>query len=275
MQESGASLEDALAFLDRLDPPDLEGCKEYAHRLWYHTQEAGVDFALAFAQWMHETGYGTSKWWINRKNPAGLGITGTARTDNKSKVFASFDEAARAQVAHLLLHATGHVNRGGLVPEDDPRYEAYIELYGGNVVRAETIADLATRKGRLSWAADPDYAGHLVRRMIEIFTDRKPQRSFGDVAVPLVDGVAWTGSETTIINTVRFNARRMVVSTKVELNQRQYGQTSSPIVFDPIPEGVLVEVLGWVDGENIDGEDRWWITVQYARIWAGGTNEKP
>ena len=39
--------------------------------------------------------------------------------------------------------------------------------------------------------------------------------------------------------------------------------------------GARFQVKGWVRGQNIGGEDRWWVSMYGHYVWVGGTIEKP
>lgn len=149
---------------------------EYVHEVFRLSVAVGVDPAIVIAQWDLETGTGTSRWWNERLNPAGIGITGWEPDNEKSKVFASGVEAARAQIAHLLLYATGKIDRGGLTPKDDPRYDAYVEGYG-NTAKATTLRGLNG-----TWAIDKDnnYHGKIASRGNQIWPNLGPFEGFED-----------------------------------------------------------------------------------------------
>jgi hypothetical protein len=115
----------------------------------------GLDALLAVAQSAEETSAWTSSWWTSRYNPAGIGITGDPTQDAASHTWADGVAAAHAHVAHLLAYTTGVIERGGLKPADDPRYDAYVQAHGA-VGIATTLADLAT-----TWATDPSYAVNI------------------------------------------------------------------------------------------------------------------
>ena len=149
---------------------NLAFCEDYIDEVYaLCTPDDMPDAAIAIAQSVHETtDQGRpwfSYWWRQRGNPAGMGITGDPDQNERSPTFASGAQAAQAQVAHLLLYATGKVNRGGLVPAADPRYAAYVDAYG-NTVQARTIAGLTGK-----WGVDQGYADGVVNRAIEVFPE--------------------------------------------------------------------------------------------------------
>ena len=120
------------------------------------------DAFIACAQSFHETGNYSSQWWAERLNPAGIGVTGDDTQNAASPTFATPMQAARAQIAHLTLYATGAIDRGGLKPADDPRYLAYRDEYGSSVF--PTLQGLTGR-----WGVDPFYAAKIAQRQQEIY----------------------------------------------------------------------------------------------------------
>jgi hypothetical protein len=127
-----------------------------------------VPFEIAVAQSIVETAFYTSAWWWGRGNPAGLGITGDPAQDAASPLFMVGSLAARAQIAHLLLYATGRIDRGGLSPVDDPRFAAYRDAHGARAI-APTLAGLAGR-----WAADPTYSDQIAARAADLIATPIP-----------------------------------------------------------------------------------------------------
>ncbi len=55
-----------------------------------------------FAQWCHETGYGTSRRWVENRNPAGIGATNDGAEGYKAS---SIADGILMQYAHLLCYA--------------------------------------------------------------------------------------------------------------------------------------------------------------------------
>lgn len=135
---------------------------DYIDAVYSLCQEDNMpDAAVVIAQADLETGGFTSYWWTERGNPAGLGITGDENQNNASRYFETGIESAKAQIAHLVLYATGKVNRGGLIPADDPRYDAYMDAYGAKIM-ATTLAGLEN-----TWAHGPNarnYGGKVSSR---------------------------------------------------------------------------------------------------------------
>lgn len=242
---------------------------EYVEAIFDLASQVGVDPSIAIAQASLETDKFRSYWWNERLNPAGIGITGDPQQNARSRTFANGRESARAQLAHLMLYATGTI-QAPLSSEDDPRYDAYLGAYG-NVATAETIADLSN-----SWAVDDKYAEKIITHGNSIFP------TLDDQVVPRVRmspivfrGQPWEGYTNARVNGILFRGARRTVTVRVDnLNLRVYADTSSEIIRTAT-RGERIPVIGWVRGQRISNEDRWWIGADYTRIWVGGTSEKP
>jgi hypothetical protein len=90
------------------------------------------------------------------------------------------------------------------------------------------------------------------------------------------DGSEWTGDKDLDINGVIFHADVQTVRTASELlNVRQFAATDGALTRAPMKAGEEFEVVGWVNGEEVAGERRWWITKHFSRVWVGGTEQKP
>lgn len=160
---SRGDAETAIAFAREDGAARLADCEEFVRTVYALCDAEGmIDAAITIGQSLQETtDLGrpwNSHWWRQNLNPGGLGITGDPAENAMSPVFETGEEAARAMVAHELLYATGAVNRGGLTPQDDPRYRAYVSAYGNRAV-ATTIAGLSG-----TWAVDQQYAIGICQR---------------------------------------------------------------------------------------------------------------
>ena len=89
-------------------------------------------------------------------------------------------------------------------------------------------------------------------------------------------GKAWDGSADLTVNGIKFYADKRRVRVSVDaLNCRQWASNTANLVRVPLKLGETFDVLGWVEGEEVAGERRWWITAYGTRVWSGGTYEKP
>jgi murein DD-endopeptidase MepM/ murein hydrolase activator NlpD len=90
------------------------------------------------------------------------------------------------------------------------------------------------------------------------------------VAAPPFDGT------TKVINNVTFHPDRRTVTSAVQgLNCRQFANRTACFTRGPLAFGEKVKVLYWLEGESVTGENRWWVAEDGARIWSGGTVERP
>lgn len=89
---------------------------------------------------------------------------------------------------------------------------------------------------------------------------------------------AFTGADV-VINGHVFHAvpsgEQEVRSAKDQLECYKWATTSSPLVHAPLALGEAFTAHYWVEGQNINGELRWWVTDEGARIWCGGTDRTP
>jgi hypothetical protein len=244
----------------------------YVNEVYRIAPLVGIDASIVVAHGSHETNYFRSDWWRYRKNPAGMGVTGDPQQNSESPRFATGVEAARAHVAHYVLYATGTI-KSPLSSADDPRYAAYIEEYG-NVVKATTIEGLTN-----TWAWDDDFHEGVVRQGNEIFPNLPDQADIVEVGPQpspiFYQGKPWTGLTNIRVNGILFRAQRREVHVNVDtLNVRQYADTTSEVIRT-LTFGSSIQVIGYVVGEKVGNENRWWIGQDYGRIWVGGTSEKP
>jgi hypothetical protein len=153
------SVAQAISYITPHKPARLDFLTDYLNTLWTVSVEAKIDFVLLVAQAIHETDFFTSYWWVNRGNPAGMGVTGDTAQNEASPTFATGTLAARAQASHHVLYNTGAIARGDLKPADDPRYADYIAAFG-HTVQATVLKDY----GSGVWAGEPKpgYADMIV-----------------------------------------------------------------------------------------------------------------
>jgi len=154
---------DAIAYAKAHGAQRISDVIDYIKTVYSIAPQVGLDPAVVIAQAMHETGDDkgnvfNSYWWVNRLNPAGLGITGDKTQNNASHTWTSGVISAKSHLAHLLMYTKGTISGGGLNNTHDVRYDAYVAAYGNKPI-AKTIADLAT-----TWGTDPSYATGVVNR---------------------------------------------------------------------------------------------------------------
>ena len=78
------------------------------------------------------------------------------------------------------------------------------------------------------------------------------------------------------IRDVLFHADRRTVECAVKaLSCRKWADPKSAETRRPLSRGETFESLYWINGVNVLGERRWWVTTTGTRIWVGGTVEEP
>lgn len=95
--------------------------------------------------------------------------------------------------------------------------------------------------------------------------------------VPVLDteGNKWDGKEDLVVGTAKFRADKRSVKTAYRSNFRQRATRNSAETRAPMEAEKGFSVLGWVNGEEINGERRWWITSNFSRIHVSATHQKP
>ena len=110
------TLAEALGWLDIKAGAETE----YATELWRLCEVVGMDPAVMFAQAAHETGDFSSAWWQNRRNPAGIGITGDPEQNESSQTWETGADAARGHVIHMCAYVFGNLSDAFDAYERDP-----------------------------------------------------------------------------------------------------------------------------------------------------------
>lgn len=155
--------EQAIEYAQRAGSLRIDDVELYIYEIYRLAPLLGFDPSLLVAQSALETGYWKSKWWEERLNPAGLGISDDPSTHPYSDSFPNGTIAARAQMAHM--HAEVYGNRVALPPilqGIDITYEAVFRAgWAGTVV---TLEDLSS-----TWATDPQYGWKVSRVASYIF----------------------------------------------------------------------------------------------------------
>lgn len=156
---STADPHDALSWLGEAE----DEVHRYVFELYRLCQLVGFDFRILFAQAWHETDGFTSKWWRERLNPAGIGITGDPAQNDASHTWATGTDAARAHAAHMWAYVEPNSDGMAEYWHYDPRFEAVYEAGFDGTVR--TLGDLGNGK----WATDPQYAEKIAAKANQIF----------------------------------------------------------------------------------------------------------
>lgn len=152
-----------------------------------------IDPAIVVSQSALETANWTSAAWVERRNPAGIGIVGQANEPglDLGHSWPNGADAARGHLAHLVAYVFGDdwdtVWPAELPPPGayDPRWQTVFAAGWDGTVR--TIRDLTGK-----WATDPAYHDKIARRGNALlgFTEETPMPeapTFGRVPHPPYD----------------------------------------------------------------------------------------
>lgn len=126
--------------------------------------------------------------------------------------------------------------------------------------------------GRSPQDITPQLYINTIQSLIDEMGGVSPQPGVG---CPLSVPPPYDGTAKMIDDVVFHPDKRTVRAIDAGLNRRQYATRDSCQVREPLAAGEAVDVLYWVHGQPVDGEDRWWVADDGARIWAGGTHETP
>jgi hypothetical protein len=160
----------AMTFARNIDARRLDQVERYLAEVYALAPRAGIDPAIVVAQSALETDNWRDRWWAERLNPAGLGITGDPVHNEGSRSWGSGADAARAQIVHLSLYARGKPLPPDLEPHAhlDPRRDAIAADVLGT---RRTLASLGG-----FWAAVADYGQRICNRSQSVFLDVPNQR---------------------------------------------------------------------------------------------------
>jgi uncharacterized protein YraI len=158
------SVDQVMGYAKRRGSQRMDDLRDYVTEIYRLAPQIGFDPAILIAQSELETNGWTSKWWVQRLNPAGLGITGDPKQELTSATFANGTLAARAQIAHMHAEVIGSAQAlPDILQGVDATYQAPFRAGWAGTIR--TIHDLAG-----TWAADSAYDTKIVKRANEIFT---------------------------------------------------------------------------------------------------------
>ena len=146
--------------------------------------------------------------------------------------------------AGQYLGTSGEQTRRGTMTPDGSGAHLHFERRGSNgcaVDPEEILVGIAVTPSRCAPEAPPPYDGERKR-----------------------------------INDVVFHPDKQTVRSAIEgLAGRRWASRSACQTDEPVEKGTKIDVLYWVKGEEVDGEDRWWVTPSGSRISASETVEKP
>jgi hypothetical protein len=92
---------------------------------------------------------------------------------------------------------------------------------------------------------------------------------------PLFPPPSFDGSDKQVGDVVFHAATQTVEVAADRLPCVQFAFQDSCETRSPLRTGDTFEALYWVEGEAVDGEQRWWVAKSGSRIWSGGTVQRP
>lgn len=163
VQASRGAAETPIAYARNVGAAHLDQVIAYVNEAYRLAKDIGFDAAIIVSQSALETDNWRGEWWVNRLNPAGLGITSDSAQDQVSQTFSSGVAAARAQLAHMHAYVYGDTRSlpSDLVGTDDRYNAVFTSNFDGTVT---TINDLSSK-----WATVADYATRIVNRGNDIY----------------------------------------------------------------------------------------------------------
>ena len=191
--------------------------QDYLVALYEDAATRNINADVLVAQWDLETASGTSHYWVEYGNPAGLGVTGDPSSDPDEF---TAESAARAHVVHMCAY----LGITDLPPDwiaTDPYWSKVEE--NGLIGSVTTTADLSG-----GWSMDPDYGNKIDERYAYYWGDTATSTSDRRVGDPISDlRVAF------VIGTTRPRRRRRLLFTG--------GGTSSERTRDAATTAALVD----------------------------------
>lgn len=120
------------------------------------------------------------------------------------------------------------------------------------------------------------YYNWLIAELAKL--DIKPiveEIKYGSAQPIVVNGQPWDGKSDITVNNTKFFSDPRLVQAKEAGEVHQYASFKSLLTRRNFEKDFEFNVLGWVYGESKDGENRWWITKHFSRVWVGHTTDKP
>jgi N-acetyl-anhydromuramyl-L-alanine amidase AmpD len=186
------TLTEAKAYARQRKAERLDEVDEYLEEVASQAKRTGIDPGVVWGQWADETGVGTSPHWINKLNPAGIGVlqsAGAAEHDLGYK-WNSGRDAARVHLVHLCAYALGYRRAYQEFIRLDPRWQAVFEA--GYAQVNKTVESLAGK-----WASNPNYAKQIrahIEAMRNTIVQPHPTPQPAPGGAPLPNNIVWHDS---------------------------------------------------------------------------------
>lgn len=140
-----------------------------------------------------------------------------------------------------------------------------------NVIRH---ADINSRT-RKHCPGDEFYA-EVINRVRSITGEMGGNPTYVETRPVMVNGVRWDGTQNVVVNGLTFHGDiKTVHAARQGANFRQWASRDAALTRGIIKAGNEFAVIGWVNGEEVNRESRWWITKSGARVHVLDTVERP
>lgn len=140
-----------------------------------------------------------------------------------------------------------------------------------NVIRHK---DVNTRDKML--CPGDDYFAEVINRVRAITGSTGGTVTYVEPQPVVVNGIRWDGTKDVVLNGITFHGEpRPVKAGKNGANFRQWASRDAALTRGYAVAGTEFAVLGWVVGEDVNKETRWWITKAGARVHVLDTVERP
>jgi hypothetical protein len=94
--------------------------------------------------------------------------------------------------------------------------------------------------------------------------------------IVLADGTRWDGTKDVVVNGLTFHGDiKTVKSIQAGANFRQWASRDAALTRGVAAAGEVFGVIGWVRGESVANENRWWLTKSGSRVHVLDTVERP
>lgn len=121
-----------------------------------------------------------------------------------------------------------------------------------------------------------DFFAEVVNRVRALTGSSEGAPTYVDPQPVFVDGKRWEGTTNVVINGVTFHGEPGEVNAaKNGANFRQWASRDAALTRGFAAAGTTFAVLGWVVGEDVNKETRWWITKTGSRVHVLDTIERP
>lgn len=121
-----------------------------------------------------------------------------------------------------------------------------------------------------------EFYAEVINRVRQITGSSEGKPTYAEPQPVMAEGLRWDGTKDVLVNGITFHGeRRTVKAGKHGANFRQWASRDAALTRGYAKAGAEFAVLGWVVGEEVHKETRWWITKAGARVHVLDTVERP